>query len=58
MKSINKMKGQFENIAEYSNIVKPLLLYEIWSKISDSYNMIISKNPSLEKYIFEKSQMK
>lgn len=52
------MKGTFENTNEYSSIVIPLLLYEIWSKISDSYNMIIYKNPSLEKCIFEKSLKK
>jgi len=58
VESINKMKGHFENLCEYSSIVRPLLLYEMWSKISDSYNMTINQNPSLEKYIFEKSLKK
>lgn len=52
------MKGEFENPSDYASSVKPLLFYEIWSKISESYNMILSKNPSLEKYIFEKSLKK
>lgn len=52
------MKGLFENLTEYSSIVKPLLLYEIWSKISESYNMVLSKDPILEKCIFEKSLQK
>lgn len=58
VKTINKMKGEFENPSDYSDSVKPLLLYEIWSRISESYNMILSKNPNLEKYIFEKSLKK
>lgn len=49
------MKLSFENSSEYTSIVKSLMLYEIWSKISDSYNMILSKNPNLENSIFEKS---
>lgn len=52
------MKETFENVDEYFNIMKPLMLYEIWSKISESYNVIISKTPSLETCIFEKSLMK
>jgi len=52
------MRRQFENSSEYSSIVESLLLYEIWSKISDSYNMILNKTPSLEKFIFEKSLKK
>jgi len=58
VKTIGKMKRQFENSAEYSSIVESLLLYEIWSKISDSYNMILNKNPSLDKFIFDKSLKK
>lgn len=52
------MKGKFENSSEYSTILKPLLLHEVWSNISKSYNIVISKNPSLEKSIFEKSLKK
>jgi hypothetical protein len=52
------MKGEFVNPSDYSSSMKPLLLYEIWSKISESYNMILNKNPNLEKYIFEKSLKK
>ncbi|VVC35337.1 Hypothetical protein CINCED_3A022753 [Cinara cedri] len=55
VKCLQKMKGQFENSSEYSAIIKPLLLHEVWSNISESYNMLISKNPSLEKCFIEKT---
>jgi len=58
VKTISKIKGQFENPSEYFSVVESLLLYEVWSKISDSYNIILNKNPSLEKRIFEKSLRK
>lgn len=49
------MTGVYENPSEYCTIVKSLLLYEIWSKLSESYNVILSKNTNLERCIFEKS---
>lgn len=52
------MKGHFENLTEYLSTVKSLMFYEIWSKLSESYNLILSKNPNLEKCIFEKSLKK
>lgn len=55
VKTISKMKIQFENPNEYSSIVTSLLLHEMWSKLSESYNSILRKNPTLEKCIFEKS---
>jgi len=58
VQSISKMKGTFGNAIEYSSIVQPLLLYEIWSKISDSYNMILNENPSFEKCIFFEKSLK
>ncbi|XP_050544882.1 uncharacterized protein LOC126907553 isoform X2 [Daktulosphaira vitifoliae] len=57
-KNLYKMKGQFENPTEYSSIMKPLLLYENWSKITEVYNVMINKNPSLEQCIFGKSPFK
>lgn len=49
------MNGFYKNPSEYCTIVKSLLLYEIWSKLSESFNVILSKNTNLEKCIFEKS---
>lgn len=55
VESINKMKMQFENTSEYISAVRPLLLHEIWSKISESYNTKLHENPSLEQCLSEKS---
>lgn len=52
------MKTTFENSNEYYSTVKPLLLHEIWSKISDSYNLILNRNPNLVESIFRKSLKK
>lgn len=52
------MKEQFEYGSEYSTVIKPLLLHEVWKNISESYNMIVNKNPNLEKCFFEKSLKK
>lgn len=55
VESTSKMKIQFENTSEYTSAVRPLLLHEIWSKISESYNSLLHENPSLEQCISEKS---
>ncbi|XP_025197198.1 uncharacterized protein LOC112595983 isoform X2 [Melanaphis sacchari] len=58
VKAIYKMKEQFDSPSEYSSTMKSILFYEIWSKISESYHMILSKSPDLERCIFEKSSKK
>lgn len=52
------MKEQFDSPSEYSSVMKSMLFYEIWSKISESYHMLLGKHPNLEKCIFEKSSKK
>lgn len=52
------MREQFDTPSEYSSTMKSILFYEIWSKISESYHMILSRMPDLEKCIFEKSSKK
>ncbi|XP_060868332.1 uncharacterized protein LOC132943378 isoform X3 [Metopolophium dirhodum] len=58
VKNIYKMKEQFDTPSEYSSTMNSVLFYEIWSKISESYHMVLSKNPNLEQSIFEKSSKK
>ncbi|XP_060833433.1 uncharacterized protein LOC132916969 isoform X3 [Rhopalosiphum padi] len=58
VKIIYKMKEQFDTPSEYLSTMKSILFYEIWSKISESYHMVLSKDPNLEKCIFEKSSKK
>ncbi|XP_050055376.1 uncharacterized protein LOC114120381 isoform X1 [Aphis gossypii] len=55
VKTIYKMREQFDTPSEYSSTMKSILFYEIWSKISESYHMVLSRIPDLEKCIFEKS---
>lgn len=52
------MKEQFDTPSEYSSTMNSVLFYEIWSKISESYHMVLSGNPNLEQSIFEKSSKK
>lgn len=58
VKTIYKMREQFDTPSEYSSTMKSILFYEIWSKISESYHMVLSRIPDLEKCIFEKSSKK
>ncbi|XP_029342064.1 uncharacterized ATP-dependent helicase C29A10.10c [Acyrthosiphon pisum] len=58
VKNIYKMKEQFDTPSEYSSTMNSVLFYEIWSKISESYHMVLSRNPNLEQSIFEKSSKK
>ncbi|XP_050441447.1 uncharacterized protein LOC126846220 isoform X2 [Adelges cooleyi] len=54
-KPLPKVKDHFDSVQDYLSTFKPLFLYEIWIKITQSYNIYKSQISNLSSCIFYES---